>query len=79
MVALVKIVSGDTESYDCAVYKGEVIQSFKGVPRIAPRADPHERSLAHAANERSSGSVRGAPGIRTSSRNQIDFGRQHEQ
>jgi len=35
LVALVKIVSGDTESYDCAVYKGEVIQSFKGMPRGA--------------------------------------------
>lgn len=33
VVALVKIVSGDTESYDHAVYKGEVIQSFKGIPR----------------------------------------------
>jgi hypothetical protein len=29
VVALVKIVSGNTESYDHAVYKGEVIQSFK--------------------------------------------------
>lgn len=35
VVALVKIVSGDTESYDHAVYKGEVIQSFKGMPRGA--------------------------------------------
>jgi hypothetical protein len=35
VVAVVKIVSGDTESYDCAVYKGEVIQSFKGVPQGA--------------------------------------------
>jgi len=33
VVALVKIVSGDTESYDHTVYKGEVIQSFKGIPR----------------------------------------------
>lgn len=31
VVALVKIVSGDTESYDRAVYKGKVIQSFKGM------------------------------------------------
>ncbi|MFZ0797932.1 MAG: hypothetical protein WCA13_12115 [Terriglobales bacterium] len=31
IVALVRIVSGDTENYDHAVYKGEVIQSFKGV------------------------------------------------
>jgi hypothetical protein len=35
IVALVKVVSGDTESYEHAVYKGEVIQSFKGVPRGA--------------------------------------------
>ena len=35
VVALVKIVSGDTESYDHTVYKGEVIQSFKGTPRGA--------------------------------------------
>jgi hypothetical protein len=35
VVALVKIVSGDTESYDRTVYKGEVIQSFKGMPRGA--------------------------------------------
>jgi hypothetical protein len=35
VVALVKIVSGDTESYDHAVYKGEVIQGFKGMPRGA--------------------------------------------
>lgn len=35
VVALVKIVSGDTESYEHAVYKGEVIQSFKGMPRGA--------------------------------------------
>jgi hypothetical protein len=35
VVALVKIVSGDTESYDRAVYKGQVIQSFKGMPRGA--------------------------------------------
>jgi hypothetical protein len=32
IVALVKIVSGDTENYDRAVYKGHVIQSFKGMP-----------------------------------------------
>jgi len=35
VVALVKIVSGDTESYDHTVYKGEVIQSFKGMPHGA--------------------------------------------
>lgn len=29
-VALVKIVSGDTESYDVAVYKAAVVESFKG-------------------------------------------------
>jgi hypothetical protein len=29
-VALVKIVSGDAENYDVAIYKGEVIKSFKG-------------------------------------------------
>jgi len=34
-VALVKIVAGNTESYDHTVYKGEVIQSFKGMPRGA--------------------------------------------
>src|SRR5579872_5017549 len=35
VVALVKILSGDTENYEHAVYKGEVIQSFKGEPRGA--------------------------------------------
>jgi hypothetical protein len=35
VVALVKILSGDTENYEHAVYKGEVIQSFKGVARGA--------------------------------------------
>jgi hypothetical protein len=35
VVAVVKIVSGDTENYDRAVYKGQVIQSFKGMPRGA--------------------------------------------
>jgi hypothetical protein len=35
VVALVKIVSGDAENYDHAVYKGELIQSFKGMPRGA--------------------------------------------
>src|ERR1700680_3849084 len=35
VVAVVKIVSGDTESYDHTVYKGEVIQSFKGMSRGA--------------------------------------------
>ncbi len=29
-VALVKIVSGDTEAYEIAVYKAEVVRSFKG-------------------------------------------------
>lgn len=31
VVAVVRIVSGDTENYDCTVYKGEVVQGFKGV------------------------------------------------
>jgi len=31
VVALVKVLSGDTENYDCAVYKGEVVKSFKGI------------------------------------------------
>src|ERR1700730_18621004 len=35
IVALVRIVSGDTENYDHTVYKGEVIQSFKGMERGA--------------------------------------------
>jgi hypothetical protein len=35
LVALVRIVSGDTENYEHTVYKGEVIQSFKGIPRGA--------------------------------------------
>jgi hypothetical protein len=35
VVALVRIVSGDTENYEHTVYKGEVIQSFKGIPRGA--------------------------------------------
>jgi len=30
VVALVRIVSGDAENYSCAIYKGEVMQSFKG-------------------------------------------------
>ena len=30
VVALVKIISGDAENYDRTVYKGEVLQSFKG-------------------------------------------------
>jgi hypothetical protein len=30
-VALVRIVSGDTETYSTAVYKAEVVKSFKGV------------------------------------------------
>ena len=29
-VALVKIVAGDTEAYDIAIYKAEVVKSFKG-------------------------------------------------
>ncbi len=33
VVALVHILSGDAENYDCAVYKGEVVQSFKGSQR----------------------------------------------
>jgi hypothetical protein len=33
LVALVKIVSGDTESYNRAVYKAEVLKSFKGAAR----------------------------------------------
>jgi hypothetical protein len=33
VVALVRIVSGDIESYNHTVYKGQVIQSFKGPPR----------------------------------------------
>jgi hypothetical protein len=35
VVAVVKVLSGDTENYEHAVYKGEVIQSFKGLPRGA--------------------------------------------
>jgi hypothetical protein len=35
VVALVKIVSGNSEDYQHTVYKGEVIQSFKGMPRGA--------------------------------------------
>lgn len=30
VVALVRVLSGDTENYDSAVYKAEVIRSFKG-------------------------------------------------
>lgn len=30
IVAIVKVLSGDTENYEHAVYKGEVVQSFKG-------------------------------------------------
>lgn len=33
IVALVKTVSGDTESYDDAVYKSEVVKMFKGTKR----------------------------------------------
>jgi len=29
-VAMVKVLSGDTESYDIAVYKADVVRSFKG-------------------------------------------------
>ena len=35
VVSLVHILSGDAENYDCAVYKGEVVQSFKGGQRGA--------------------------------------------
>ena len=35
IVAVVKVLSGDTENYEHAVYKGEVIKGFKGVPRGA--------------------------------------------
>jgi hypothetical protein len=35
VVALVKIVSGNSEDYQHTVYKGEVIQSFKGMPHGA--------------------------------------------
>jgi hypothetical protein len=35
IVALVRIVSGDVENYSCAVYKGEVIQGFKGTKEQA--------------------------------------------
>jgi hypothetical protein len=35
VVALVKVVSGDTENYGHTVYKGEVTRSFKGMPRGA--------------------------------------------
>jgi hypothetical protein len=31
LVAVVKVLSGDTENYEHAVYKGEVVKSFKGV------------------------------------------------
>ena len=30
IVALVKVISGDTESYDVALYKAEVVKNFKG-------------------------------------------------
>jgi len=30
IVAVVKVLSGDTENYEHAVYKGEVVKSFKG-------------------------------------------------
>ena len=30
IVAVVKVLSGDTENYEHAVYKGEVVRSFKG-------------------------------------------------
>ncbi len=35
IVAVVRVLSGDTENYEHVVYKGEVIQGFKGVPRGA--------------------------------------------
>ncbi len=31
IVAVVGILSGDVENYECAVYRGRVVQSFKGV------------------------------------------------
>lgn len=31
-VALVKVVSGDTQNYPTAIYKAEVVKSFKGAP-----------------------------------------------
>ena len=31
VVAVVKVLSGDTENYEKAVYKGEVVQGFKGM------------------------------------------------
>ena len=34
-VAVVKVTSGDTENYPTAVYKGEVVKSFKGAPQGA--------------------------------------------
>ena len=34
-VAIVKVVSGDTENYEHAIYKAEVVQSFKGPPNGA--------------------------------------------
>lgn len=45
IVALVKTVSGDTESYNVAVYKAELITSFKGMQRerrsiLAPMQEP---------------------------------------
>jgi hypothetical protein len=43
VVALVKVVSGDAENYDCAVYKGEVVTSFKG---IQPGTSIYFRSLS---------------------------------
>lgn len=30
-VALVKVISGDTEAYEIPIYKGQVVQAFKGV------------------------------------------------
>src|SRR5215813_12263560 len=32
-VVLVKVVAGDTEAYDVAIYKAEVVKSFKGRPQ----------------------------------------------
>ncbi len=31
-VALVKVIAGDTEAYDVAVYKAEIVKSLKGMP-----------------------------------------------
>ena len=46
-VALVKIVSGDAENYNHAIYKGEVIKSFKGTPS-SNSPHPHLMQRRHA-------------------------------